>query len=189
MSDERKQSMFVVAYKGKNTADQVYDSLRDLQKQKKVKIKTAAVVTRKENGKLNIKHKRRITVGQGLVGGGVLGLLVFGTGGAVLAVGTVGALIGSRGASQRSALHGFLDDKLGQGDSALAILVSDADWTAVRAATEQVYGRGDVMSMELTSEDEAELNALAENDEVAAAISEEVVVEDDPEVEVVEESS
>ena len=38
MSDERKQNMFVVAYKGQNTADQVYDTLRDLQKQKKVKI-------------------------------------------------------------------------------------------------------------------------------------------------------
>ena len=189
MSDEKKQSMFVVAYKGKNTADQVCDSLRDLQRLEKVKIKTAAVITRLGNGQLNVRHKRRITVGQGAVGGGVLGLLVFGTGGGILAVGAVGALLGARGASQRSALHEFLDDKLGQGDSALAILVSDADWMAVRAATEQVYGRGDVLSMELTPEDEAELNALAENDEVAAAIAEEVVVEDDPEVEVVEEEA
>ena len=96
MSDERKQSMFVVAYEGKNTADQVYDTLRGLQQEKKVKIKTAAVVTRKENGKLNVRHKRRITVTQGVVGGGILGLLVMGTGGGMLAVGAVGGLIRSR---------------------------------------------------------------------------------------------
>jgi uncharacterized membrane protein len=189
MSDERKQSVFVVAYKGQNTADQVYDTLRGLQKQKKVKIKTAAVVTRKENGKLKLNHKRRITVGKGAAGGALLGLLVFGTGGGFLAVGTVGALIGARGSGQRTQLKEFLDDKLGQDDSVLAIEVSDTDWEAVRAATEAVYGSGEVMAMELTPEDEAKLNALAEEEEVAAAVAEEVDVEDDPEVEVVEEES
>ena len=123
------------------------------------------------------------------MGGGLLGLLVFGTGGALLAVGAVGALIGASRLPERNALKEFLDDKLGQDDSVLAILVSDADWAAVRAATEQVYGRGEVLAMELTPEDEAELNALADNEEVVAAIAEEVEVEDDPEVEVVEESS
>jgi uncharacterized membrane protein len=86
-------------------------------------------------------------------------------------------------------LKEFLDDKLGQDDSVLAVLVSDVDWEAVRAATEAVYGSGEVMAMELTPEDEAKLNALAEEEEVATAVAEEVDAEDDPEVEVVEESS
>jgi len=190
MSEERKQSMFVVAYKGENTADQVYDTLRSLQKEKKVKIKTAAVVTRRKNGKLKLNHKRRLTVGKGAAAGGLLSVLVVGTGGGALLIGAaVGALIGARGSGQRTKLKEFLDDKLGQDDSVLAILVSDADWAAVRAATEAVYGRGEVMAMELTPEDEAELNALADKEEVAAAVAEEVEVEDDPEVEVVEESS
>jgi uncharacterized membrane protein len=189
MAKEREESVIVVAYKGQGTADQVYDTLRGLQKEKKVKIKTAAVVTRRENGKLKVNHKRRITVGKGLVGGAILGLLVFGTGGGILAVGTVGALVGATGSSKRSKLKDFLDDKLGQDDSVLAVQVSNADWDAIRAATEQVYGRGEVLSMELTAEDEAELNALAENEEVVAAVAEEIVVEDDPEVEVVEEEA
>ena len=189
MSDERKQSMFVVAYKGQNTANQVYETLRGLQKEKKVKIKTAAVVTRRENGKLKLVHKRRITVGKGLVGGGILGLLIFGTGGGLIAVATVGAMVGATRSKQRTKLKEYLDDKLGQDDSVLAILVSNVDWPAVRAATEQVYGRGEVLAMELTPEAEAKLNALAANEEVAAAVAEEVEVEDDPEVEVVEESS
>ena len=189
MSEERKQSMFVVAYEGQNTADQVYDTLRALQKQNKVKIKTAAVVTRMENGKLKLNHKRRITVGKGAVAGGLLGLLIIGTGGGIIAGAAVGALIGSSRSGQRTQMKEFLDDKLGQDDSVLAILISDADWAAVRAATESVYGRGELMAMELTPEAEAELNALADNEEVAAALAEEVEVEDDPEVEVVEESA
>jgi uncharacterized membrane protein len=189
MSEERKQSMFVVSYNGRNTADQVYDTLRNLQKQKKVKIKTAAVITRMENGKIKLNHKRRVTVGKGLVGGGILGLLIFGTGGGLIAVGVVGAMIGASRSGQRTQLKAFLDDKLGRDDSALAILISDADWVAIRDATEAVFGRGEVMAMELTPEAEAELNALADNEEVAKSVAEEVEVEDDPEVEVVEESS
>ena len=189
MSEERKQSMFVVAYKGQNTADQVYETLRGLQRQKKVKIKTAAVVTRMENGKLKLNHKRRITVGKGLVGGGVLGLLIFGTGGGIIAVATVGALIGASRSGQRTQLKEFLDDKLGQDDSALAVLISNADWEAIQAATEQVYGRGELLAMELTPEAEAELNAQADDEAVAKAIAAEIEVEDDPEVEVVEESA
>jgi uncharacterized membrane protein len=186
MSEERKQSTFVVAYKGRNTADRVYDTLRDLQKQKKVKIKTAAVVTRMADGQLKLIHKRRVTVGKGAVGGGLLGLLILGTGGGLLAGMAIGGLIGSSRSGQRATLKEFLDDKLGQDDSALAILISNADWEAIQAATEQVYGRGEVLAMELAPEAEAELNARASDEEVAKAVAEEVVVEDDPEVEVVE---
>ena len=188
MSDETKQSMFVVAYKGRNTADQVYDTLRDLQKEKKVKIKTAVVVARMADGRLKLVHKKRITVGKGAVGGGLLGLLIFGTGGGLIAGAVVGALIGATRSKQRTQLKEYLDDKLGQDDSVLAILITNADWAAVREATEQVYGRGEVMEMELTPEAEAELNRLADNEEVTKAVSEEVEVEDDPEVEVVDEA-
>ena len=188
MSEERTQSTFVVAYKGRNTADQVYDTLRDLHKEKKVNIKTAAVVTRMENGELKLVHKRRVTVGKGMVGGGLLGLLLIGTGGALIAGVVVGGMIGASRSGQRATLKEFLDDKLGPDDSALAILISDADWDAVEAATAR-YGRGDLLAMELTPEVEAELNARASDEEVAKAVAEEVEVEDDPEVEVVEESS
>ena len=189
MSEERKQSMFVIAYQGQNTADQVYDTLRDLQKEGKVKIRTAMVVTRMADGRLKLIHKRRVTLGKGTAGGGLLGLLIFGTGGGLIAGAVIGGMIGAAGSQQRATLKEFLDDKLGQDDSALAILVSDADWEAIKAATEQVYGRGEVLAMELTPEAEAELNAQVNDEAVVKAVAEEVEVEDDPEVEVVEESA
>ena len=188
MSEERKQSMFVVAYKGQNTADQVYESLRNLQRQGKVKIKTAVVVMRLPDGRLKLIHKRRVTVGKGIVGGGLLGLLILGSGG-LLAGAVVGGMIGASRSQQRATLKEFLDKELGQDDSALAILVSNADWEAIRAGTEAVYGRGELLAMELTPEAEAEMNAQADDEAVAKAIAAEIEVEDDPEVEVVEEST
>ena len=117
-----------------------------------------------------------------------MGLLLLG-GTGLIAGAVIGGLIGSAGSEQRVELKEFLDDKLGQDQSALAVMIYDADWAAVQAATEPVYGRGEVMAMELTPEAEAKLNALAENEEIAAAVAEEIEIEDDPDVVVVEESS
>ncbi len=62
MSD-KKESLFVVSYSGRDTADQAYGTLRQMEKDKQVDIKTAMVVNRKDNGKLKLKHKRRLTAG------------------------------------------------------------------------------------------------------------------------------
>jgi len=185
MSKERKQSLFIIAYKGHDTADEVYKTLRSLKKEKQIKIKTAAVITRKGNGKLKLKHKRRLTVWKGTAAGGAIGLLLAGAGGgAILGGAVIGALLGSTRSKQRRHVKKFLDDKLGQDDSALAILVKDADWEAVQEEIAQ-YG-GEALDIELTAEAEAQLNALAGDEEVAEAISEEIDVEDDAEVEEVE---
>jgi len=187
MAKERKQSLFIVAYKGQDTADEVYKTLRELEKQKlkKIDIKTAAVITRKDNGKLKLKHKKRLTVWKGAAAGGAVALLLAGIGGGVILAGAViGALLGSTRSGQRRDVKKFLDDKLGQDDSALAILIKDADWEAVAEATAQ-YG-GEELSIELTAEAEAQLNALASDEGVAEAVSEEVESEDDAEVEEVE---
>jgi|GEM_PF-1365685 len=187
MSSERKQSLFIVAYKGHDTADEVYKTLRGLKKEKQIKIKTAAVVTRKKNGKLKLKHKRRLTVWKGTFAGGIISLLLVGTGGgAVLGGAMLGALLGSGYSKKRRQTKKFLEDKLGQDDSALVILIKNADWEAVKEATAQ-YG-GEELAIELTPEAEEQLKALASNEEVAEAVSEEVEVEDDAEVEEVDDT-
>ena len=55
MSDERGQSLFVIVYPGMETADQVYHTLRELEKRDKLDIKTAATIHLKEGGKLRLK--------------------------------------------------------------------------------------------------------------------------------------
>ncbi len=181
---DQNHSLFVTVYQGQDTAERVYMTLRELEKDKlkKIDIKTAAVATRKPNGKIKIVHKRRVTVGKGIVGGGALGLVVAAFtavgGGAVLAGAVVGALVGGTRSRQRRDAKEFLDGKLGQNDSALIVLVTEADWEAVHEATAS-YG-GENIAVRLTPEAEQQIAALAEDEEVAAAVAEEVeVVEED----------
>ena len=85
MSVERKQSLFIIAYPGKETADEVYHTLRALEKQDKIDIKTAATLYRAEDGRLRLKHRRRLTVWKGAFGVGAIGLILAGTGAGFLA--------------------------------------------------------------------------------------------------------
>ncbi len=185
MSDERKESLFITAYSGRDTADEAYDTLRQMEKDKQVDIKTAMTVTRKDNGKLKLEHRRRLTTGKGLVAGGAVGILVGGAVAPALLVGAAaGALIGSSRHGDRKDLKGFLEDKLGPDDSALAVLIKEADWAAVEAKMES-YG-GEDLKVELTADDEAAIEALGNDDEVAAAAEEEVEVVEEDDVEVVD---
>jgi uncharacterized membrane protein len=178
---ERKQSLFIVAYPGRDTAEDVYHTLHELQKDKKLKIKTAMVAYRKENGKIKLVHKHRMNTWGGAAAGGAVSLLLAGAvgGGAVLAGSLIGAAIGGFGHSDRTDVKKFLDEKLGPDDSAVAILIKEADWQAVEDATKQ-YG-GEELAVELTPQAEAQLAALADNEDVADAVAEEVEVVDEDE--------
>jgi hypothetical protein len=137
------------------------------------------VVYRKENGKLRLIHKGRMDTWGGAAAGGAVALLIAGAtgGGAVLAGALVGAAIGGIGHTDRKDVKEFLDANLGPDDSAVAVrLKDDANWKAVQDATEK-YG-GEDLRLELTDEAAAQLAALAENQEVADAVAEEVEVEE-----------
>ena len=178
---ERKQSLFIVAYEGKDTADEVWHTMRDLEKDKKVDIKTSMVIYRKDNGKLKLVHTRALnTWGGAAAGGGVALLLAGATGGTSLLAGAlIGGAIGGFGPPDRKDGKEFLDDKLGTDDSALAILIKEADWQAVQGATEK-YGGVD-LKVELTDEAAAQPPAMGANEDAAAAVAEEVEIEDEPE--------
>ena len=185
MSDERKESLFIVSYSGRDTADEAYDTLRQMEKDKQVDIKTAMTVTRKDNGKLKLKHRRRLTVGKGLVAGGAVGLLIGGAvAPAVLGGAAIGALIGTSRHGDRKEVKGFLEDKLGPDDSAMAVLIKEADWAAVNEKMGP-YGGEDLL-VELTADDSAAIEALGEDEEVTSAVEEEVEVVEEDDVEVVE---
>jgi uncharacterized membrane protein len=179
MADEVKYDFALMFYEGRDTADQVYETLRGLEKQRKVNIRTAAVLTRKENGKIRLNHKRRVTVWKGAVGGGVIGLLaaalLSGPVGAVTLGGAVvGGVIGMTRSRQRRQLKNWVDEKLGQNQSGLAVLINYSDWPAVIDATE-AFG-GEAALLELTPGSEKQLEALMEDEEVAKQVGEEVEV-------------
>jgi uncharacterized membrane protein len=180
MSEERKQSLVITAYKGRDTANEVYKVLRQLEKDKKLDMKTAMVIYRKKNGKLKLVHKRRAnTWGGTAIGGGVALLLGAATGGALLAGAVIGGAIGGFGHTKRTETKRFLEDKLGPDDSAIAVLVIDADWEAAEEATKAYDGED--LVVELTDQAAMQMAALAADDEVSAAVAEEVEVEEEAE--------
>jgi hypothetical protein len=93
-------------------------------------------------------------------------------------------LIGSSRSGDRRELKGFLEDKLGPDDSALAVLIKEADWAAVDEKMES-YG-GENLVVELTDEDAAAIEAWGDTEEAVAAVDEEVEVVEDDDVEVVD---
>ena len=151
--------LIVLAFDNEEGALQVRDKLLEIQKRRMLQLADAAVVVRKEDGKVKVKQLRNL-VGSGAFGGAFWGLLVgllFAIPGLGLAAGAaVGAIIGS--------LTDYgVDDKfikevgstVQPGHSALFLLVHQANleqWLGELA----VFGPT-VLQTTLSPEDEAKL--------------------------------
>jgi uncharacterized membrane protein len=73
-------------------------------------------------------------------------------------------------------LHSLLEDKVGPDDSALLILVANADWEAVQSEVD--HFNGETLAFELTTKAEKQLAVIAADVEVAAAVREFVEIEE-----------
>ena len=176
MSDERGQSLFVIVYPGKETADQVYHTLRELEKQDKLDIKTAATIHLKEDGKLRLKHRQRLTLWKDEFDVKAIGLILAGTRAGKLAGAVVDALMGSHRSKHRREVRAILEGKLGPDDSGLVVLATNADWEAVKSAVDHVDG--EELAVELASKAEKRLAEIASDEGVAAAVREFVEIEE-----------
>ena len=178
MTMERKQSLFIIAYPGKETADEVYHTLRALEKQDKIDIKTAATLYRTESGKLRLKHRPRLTLWKDEFDVGSIGLVLASTIACTLAGAVVGAHIGAGHQFERCEAKAFLENNLGLYDSALVILVANSDWDEVQSEVDH-FG-GNELAIELSAEAEKRLAEIAADEEVVAAVYEEVEIEKVP---------
>jgi len=162
---------FVIAvYDGLGTADEAFETIKSLEGHDRLKIHDAAVFTRTDKGKIKLENKGYVATWKGGTIGLGIGLLLGGPlGGAV-----VGGLIGFARGNKRRNLRGLLDDKLGDTQSALAVVAENVEWKAVEAAMERFNGT--MLYEELTGESLAALEALQEDDDVIAAAREEIVV-------------
>ncbi len=172
MSEEEAYSLVVAAFNDKESAEFVYNTLLDMQHADMVDLKMASTVYRNEKGKLEVHHKHGLTTWKGAAGGVAVGFLL---GGPILG-GAIGALIGSRGKGEQREAKEFLDEKLGQEDSAVIVLLRDAEWNAVR----DMFRRFDAepLMLELTPEAEKELAEVTADEDVARAVREEVDIVD-----------
>ena len=176
MPNEGRQSLFITAYPGKETAAAVYATLRGLEKQDKIDIKTAATINRKKDGRLRLEHRQRLTLWKDEFDVEAIGLTLAGARAGILASAVVGALMGSHRSKQRCEACAFLEGKLGPDDSALVILLTNADWQAVQCEIDH-FG-GEESTVELTAKAKKQLAEIASDERVAAAVREFVEIEE-----------
>ena len=172
MSDNEAYNLVIAAFEDKESAEFVYNTLLDMQNALMVQVKTASTVYRNEHGKLKVHHKHGLTTWKGAAGGLTIGLLL---GGPILG-GAIGALIGSKGGGEQRKAKKFLDEQLGEDNSAIIVVFKDADWNAVR----DMFSRHGAkqLKLELTPKAEQELADLAANEDVTQTVYAEIDIVD-----------
>jgi uncharacterized membrane protein len=153
--------LVVFAFNDESGAQRMRDALADLQKQHLISIADAAVVVRKQDGKVKVKQAVSL-VGTGALGGAFWGMLIgllFFAPWLGLAIGAAsGALTGKLG--DTGVDDSFIKEvgkTLEPGHSALFLLVQD--WTEDRVMEELANFDAQVLQASLSKEDEAKLRA------------------------------
>jgi uncharacterized membrane protein len=184
-----KYSFIVVRYPNKDTAEAALQVALGLAKEKVVKLKDAVAVTKTEKGKIRLHQTKDDSAGKGFMKGGLIGIIfavLFGPAGWIAA----GALLGSAFAMFDRGIKNKLLKELGENmtpeQSALAVLVEEADWAVVKERMAAQNFQGELVVSELVEEHLADVEKLTENPKAVEAVPEEVelVAEVEPVAEV-----
>ena len=152
-------TMVVLAFKDETGAEQMRDTLVGLQKLHLISLSDAAVVVRRQDGKVKIKQAVSL-VGGGALGGAFWGMLI----GLLFAAPWLGLAIGAASGALGGALTDVgVDDKfitevgntIEPGHSALFLLVES--WTEDKVLDEIGKYDAEVLQTSLSKEDEAKL--------------------------------
>jgi uncharacterized membrane protein len=141
-----------VVFQTAAAAEDALPTVHELDDEQAVSVRDAAVVVRTESGRIELLQTREIAPGEGLVGGGTVGLiagLLFGlpVGGALLGL-AAGALFGTRDTGIPDSRLRELGADLKPGQAVLCVLV-DAD--ALAPTREALHRYGTVVEVEISS--------------------------------------
>jgi uncharacterized membrane protein len=154
-------TLLVLAFKNETGAAEMRDKLVGLQKLQLISLSDAAVVVRKEDGKVKVKQAVSL-VGAGALGGAFWGLLI----GLIFWMPWLGMAIGAASGALSGGLSDIgVDDKfikevgntIEPGHSALFLLVES--WTEDKVMDEIKDFNAEVLQTSLSKEDEAKLKA------------------------------
>jgi len=172
-----KYSFIVVKYPKKETGEAALEAVKGLAKEKIVKLKDAVAITKTEKGKIKLHQTKDDPASKGFLKGGVIGIIfavLFG-GAAWIAV---GALLGTAFSMFDRGIKNKLLKELGENmttdESALAVLVEEADWDTVKERMAAHNFQGEVVVSEIVEEHLAEVEKLTEHPETIEVVPEEV---------------
>jgi len=170
-------SFIVIRYPERETADQALEFVRGLAKEKVIRLRDAVAITKTDKGRIKLHQTKDDPAGRGFLKGGVIGIIfavLFGAPGWIAA----GALLGTGFSMFDRGIKNKLLKELGENmtpdESALAVLVKEADWATIEERTAAYDARGEVVISELTDEHLQEILTVTEDTEVVEALPEEI---------------
>ena len=172
-----KYSFIVVRYPSKETAEAALEVVSGLAKEKVVKLKDAVALTKDEKGKIHMHQTADDSAGKGFIKGGVIGIifaLLFGGPAWIVAGAAAGAGFAAFDRGIKNKLLKELGEKMTPDQSALAVLVEDADWAVVKERMGAKNFHGEVVVKELVGEHLTEVEKLAENAQAVEQVPAEV---------------
>src|SRR5512136_1893577 len=180
MADKDKYSFIVVKYPKPDTADAALKAVLGLAKEKVVKLRDAVAITKTDKGKIKLHQTKDDPTSKGLLKGGGVGVifaLLFGPPGWIVAGAALGGAFATFDRGIKNKLLKELGEKMTPQQSALAVLVEDADWeTALGRMADQNF-QGEVVVQELVAEHLAAIEKLVDVPPTTDAAPEEVKVE------------
>jgi len=184
MSEElEKYNFIVVKYPGKNTAEAALAVVRKLEKEKVVKLKDAVAITTTEKGKFKLHQTKDDPAGKGFLKGGLIGLifaLLFGPAGWIVAGAALGTAFSMFDRGIKNKLLKELGENMTSDESALAVLIVEADWDTLNARMDAKYS-GQVIVQQMVEEHLDQAEELVDNEAVVATVPEELDIGDSAE--------
>lgn len=172
-----KFSFIVVKYPNKDTAEAALETAKELGKEKVIKLKDAVAITKTEKGKIKLHQTKDDPASRGFLKGGVIGIvfaLLFGAAGWIAASALLGTAFAMFDRGIKDKLLKELGEKMSPDESALAVLVEEADWATLEKRVKGQNFHGQVVVSEFVEEHLAEVEKLSEHDKTVEAIPEEV---------------
>src|SRR5512135_297892 len=151
MPDKDKYSFIVVKYPKKETADEALKAVLGLAKEKVVKLRDAVAITKTEKGKIKLHQTKDDPTSKGLLKGGGVGVLfalLFGPAGWVVAGAALGGAFATFDRGIKNKLLKELGENMTPEQSAMAVLVEEADWETALGRLADKKLKGEVLVKE-----------------------------------------
>ena len=180
MADKEKYSFIVVKYPGKDTADAALKAVLGLAKEKVVKLRDAVVITKTDKGKIKLHQTKDDATSKGLMKGGAIGVIfavLLGPAGWIVAGAAAGGALATFDRGIKNKLLKELGENMTPEQSALAVLVEEADWETALGRMADLNLQGEVIVQELVAEHLAAIEKLVDVPPAGETVPEEVKVE------------
>ncbi len=170
-------SFIVVKYPGVDTAEAALETVKELAKEKAVKLKDAVAITKTEKGKIKLHQTKDDPAGKGFLKGGVIGIVfavLFGAAGWIVASALLGTAFAMFDRGIKNKLLKEIGEEMTTDESALAVLIKGADWAMLNERMDAEIFQGTLVISELVEEHLDEIEKLVENQKALGAVPEDI---------------